>query len=69
MTTVHLPPARPNADVEHGEVPQSGVRSGDRLRRLEQRRRLAREEIVTVLFLLVALAATVAVLAMQWLET
>ena len=69
MTTVHLPPAPPTSDADPGEVPLSRVRSGDRLRRLEQRRRLVREEVMAVLFLLVALAATVAVLAMQWLET
>ena len=40
---------------------------GDRLRRLQQRRRLVREEILAVLFLVVALAITVGVLAMQWL--
>jgi len=40
---------------------------GDRLRRLQQRRRLVREEILAVLFLFLALAITVGVLAMQWL--
>jgi hypothetical protein len=40
---------------------------GDRMRRLQQRRRLAREQLLAVLFLLVALAITVGVLAMQWL--
>jgi hypothetical protein len=40
---------------------------GERLRRLHRRRRLLREELIAVGFLLVALAATVAVLANQWL--
>ncbi|HET6916670.1 MAG TPA: hypothetical protein VFH56_11330 [Acidimicrobiales bacterium] len=40
---------------------------GDRLRRLQQRRRLVREEILAVLFLVAALAITVGILAMQWL--
>ena len=40
---------------------------GERLRRLQRRRRLLREELLAVLFLLLALAATVAVLATQWL--
>lgn len=40
---------------------------GDRLRRLQQRRRLVKEEFLAVLFLVVALAITVGVLAMQWL--
>jgi len=45
------------------------VQPGDRLRRLQHRRRLAREELLAVLFLLAALAATVALLAMQWLDS
>ena len=40
---------------------------GDRLLRLQRRRRLAREQVLAVLFLFVALAITVGVLAMQWL--
>jgi hypothetical protein len=40
---------------------------GERLRRLRQRRRLLREEILAISVLLVALAITVAVLATQWL--
>lgn len=40
---------------------------GARLLRLQRRRRLLREELLAVLFLLIALAATVAVLAFQWL--
>ena len=42
---------------------------GDRLRRLKQRQRLVREEILAVTFLLVMLAITVGVLAMQWLSS
>ena len=40
---------------------------GDRLRRLQRRRRLVREQILVVMFLLAVLAITVGVLAMQWL--
>lgn len=40
---------------------------GQRLRRLQRRRRLLREELLAVLFLLIALAVTVTVLAFQWL--
>ena len=54
------------------EVIPDGVaesRTGERLRRLEQRRRLVREELMAVLVLVVALSVTVAVLAMQWLDS
>ena len=67
MTTVHPPSAPPIRDALYGEVPQV-VRTGERLRRLEQRRRLLREQFLAVLVLLIALAVTVAVLATQWLE-
>jgi hypothetical protein len=40
---------------------------GERIRRLQRRRRLVREELLAVAVLLVFLAATVAVLATQWL--
>jgi hypothetical protein len=40
---------------------------GDRLRRLQRRRRLLREEFLAVMFLVLVLAITVGVLAMQWL--
>lgn len=50
---------RPLADVLPGP--------GERLRRLQRRRRLVREEMLAVAVLLAVLAATVAVLAMQWL--
>ncbi len=42
---------------------------GERVRRLERRRRLVREELLAVAVLLVVLAVTVAVLATQWLES
>jgi hypothetical protein len=42
---------------------------GERIRRLQRRRRLVREELLAVAVLLVFLAATVAVLATQWLES
>lgn len=49
-----------------GEVPAA---PGERMRRLERRRRLVREELLAVAVLLVFLAATVAVLATQWLAS
>ena len=57
--------ARTGADRGSASPPDSGP--GERLRRLERRRRLMREELLAVAFLLIALAATVAVLATQWL--
>ncbi len=42
---------------------------GERVRRLERRRRLVREELLAVAVLLVVLAVTVAVLATQWLDS
>ncbi len=42
---------------------------GARVRRLQRRRRLVREELVAVLVLLALLAVTVAVLATQWLSS
>lgn len=43
--------------------------AGERLRRLEQRRRLLREELLAIAALVVALAITLAVLATQWLTS
>jgi hypothetical protein len=60
MTTVRSPRTVPPSDAD-----ESGP--GERLRRRRQRRRLLREEFLAVLVLFFALAATVAVLAMQWL--
>ena len=40
---------------------------GERLRRLRRRRRLLREELLAVGILVVALAATLVVLGLQWL--
>lgn len=68
MTTVHPPTAPPLLGAASGEVPGE-LRTGERLRRLEQRRRLLREQLLAVLVLLIALAVTVAVLATQWLES
>lgn len=51
-------------------VPEAVLREvvpGDRLRRLQVRRRLLREQLLAVTFLLLVLAITVGVLAMQWL--
>lgn len=42
---------------------------GERMRRLQRRRRLVREELLAVAVLLAFLAATVAVLATQWLAS
>jgi hypothetical protein len=68
MTTVHPPSTAPPTEAVLVEVPTSEVLIvGDRLRRLEHRRKLIREQILAVLVLLVALAATVGVLALQWL--
>jgi hypothetical protein len=59
MTERPLPRATPGSP-RHSEP-------GERLRRLHQRRRLLREEMLALLILLLALAITVAVLANQWL--
>ena len=42
---------------------------GERIRRLQRRRRLVREELMAIGVLLVFLAVTVAVLATQWLAS
>ena len=55
----------PTGAESGSSLPEGGP--GQRLRRLEQRRRLVREELLAVLVLLLALGATVAVLATQWL--
>jgi hypothetical protein len=76
MTTVHPPDTATIAAADPVEAPPEieiiddppELRTGQRIRRLEQRRRLLREEVMAVLVLLIALAATVAVLATQWLE-
>jgi hypothetical protein len=41
----------------------------ERLERRHRRQRLFREELLVVLFLLLALTVTVTVLAMQWLDS
>jgi hypothetical protein len=40
---------------------------GERIRRLRQRRRLVREELLAVAILVIALVATLVVLGLQWL--
>ena len=62
MTTVHSapPPAAP-PPLDHGP--------GVRLRRLQKRRRLVREELLAVAVLVIALAVTLTVLALQWLDS
>jgi hypothetical protein len=42
---------------------------GERIQRLQRRRRLVREEILAIAVLVVLLAVTVLVLATQWLES
>jgi hypothetical protein len=42
---------------------------GARLRRLQQRRRLLREELIAAAILVIALAVTLTVLGLQWLDT
>lgn len=42
---------------------------GERVRRFQRRRRLLREEMLAITFLVALLAATVVVLATQWLES
>lgn len=55
----------PTPETELPEPHQ--VLPGDRLRRLQVRRRLLREQMLAVMFLFLVLAITVGVLAMQWL--
>jgi len=66
MTTV-----RPESPVEAPPVVWSAHADdegpGVRLRRLHRRRRLLREELLAVAFLVIALVATLAVLGLQWL--
>jgi hypothetical protein len=63
MTTVRsVPPLTATAGA-------AGGGPGERLRRLRQRRRLVREELLTVAVLLLALAATLVVLGLQWLDS
>lgn len=49
--------------------PRDAGGPGERIRRLQRRRRLVREELLAVAVLLAFLAATVAVLATQWLDS
>ena len=60
----------PLTPLTKGPVP-AGMAGGpgERIRRLERRRRLLREELLAVLVLLLFLAVTVAVLATQWLSS
>jgi hypothetical protein len=63
MTTVRsVPPPAAAAHAGDGGP-------GERLRRLRQRRRLVREELLTVGVLVLALAATLVVLGLQWLDS
>ena len=49
--------------------PAEEIGPGERLLRLRRRQRLMREQLLVVLVLFVALAAKLAVLAMQWLSS
>jgi hypothetical protein len=49
--------------------PSLEVGPSERLQRLRRRQRVFREELLVVLFLLLALAVTVTVLSMQWLNS
>jgi hypothetical protein len=62
MMTDNPPTGAPGPTTDEGAP-------GERVRRLRRRRRLMREEFMAVAVLLVFLAATVAVLATQWLES
>lgn len=57
----------PLTDTNRHSVEAGGP--GERMRRLQRRRRLVREEMLAVAVLLLFLAATVAVLATQWLAS
>jgi hypothetical protein len=63
MTTVRsVPPITPSARADSGGP-------GARLRRLQRRRRLLREEWLAVAVLVIALAVTLTVLGLQWLDS
>ena len=63
MTTVRsLPPVVAPAD-------EAGGGPGERLRRLRRRRRLLREQLLVMAILVIALAATLTVLGLQWLDS
>jgi hypothetical protein len=62
MTTVR------SAPPEVAAAPADGS-PGARLRRLKQRRRLLREELIAAAVLVIALAVTLAVLGLQWLDS
>jgi hypothetical protein len=57
----------PGRGTEVAEVPGRGT--GERSRRRRVRRRLAREQLMVALFLLLALIATVAILGREWLDS
>jgi hypothetical protein len=69
MTTVHPAPrtvrsVRPVlSDVTGGNEP------GPRVRRLRERRRLRREELLVGVVLLIALGAALVILGLQWLNS
>jgi hypothetical protein len=67
MTTA--PPVLPDLpnEVTLPELPKRGT--GERSRRRQVRRRLAREQLIVALFLLLALIATLVILGRQWLDS
>jgi hypothetical protein len=67
MTTA--PPVLPDLPdvVALPELPKRGT--GERSRRRQVRRRLAREQLIVVLFLVLALIATLVILGRQWLDS
>jgi hypothetical protein len=60
MTTVRSATPLATSDGADGGGP------GERLRRRRQRRRLVREQLLAVAILVIALAATLVVLGLQW---
>jgi hypothetical protein len=67
MTTA--PPVLPELPdvVALPELPKRG--RGERSRRRQVRRRLAREQLIVAVFLLLALIATLVILGRQWLDS
>jgi hypothetical protein len=48
-------------------LPPGASQPGPRIQRLRQRRRLVREELAVIVILVIALVATLVILAFQWL--
>jgi hypothetical protein len=67
MTTAPPVLPEPTEVVALPDLPQRGV--GERSRRRQMRRRLAREQLIVVFVLILALVATLVILGMQWLDS